>query len=745
MALTVLQVAWPLAPVGPGAAGGAEQVLWQLDRALAAAGHRSLVVAQEGSRIAGTLLAVPAARGPLDEGALARAEAAVRAVVARALREERVDVVHLHGLDFAACLPPPGPPALVTLHLPPALYPPGALAASRPRTALVCVSEAQRARLPAGVAAAACVPNGVPLDLLRPRRGGAAAPGFALCLGRICAEKGYHLALDAARAAGLPLLVAGEVFPYAAHQRHFDAELRPRLDAARRYVGPVGLRRKRRLLAAARCLVVPSLVEETSSLAAMEALACGTPVVAFRRGALPEVVEDGVTGLLVDGPEDLPRALREVAWLDRAACRRAAEARFDGREMAARYVALYRELGGGLASRSPPPSPSPLQGEGKRASAPGPARTPSPPGGEGRGGAARRSPAVLRPALLTSWSELEALRDAWADLFRRAPAATPFQSPGWLLAWGRQLAPPAPPLAAALFRGRELAALLPSFVYRRGGRRVLGLLGGGVSDYQDLLLDPSLAPEGAATLLARLAGTGAFDALDLEALPPGSPLLAPGALPPSLAGGAAPQAACPGLDLPGDPAAWRARLSAKARDNLRQGRRRLERLGPVEVRLAGAGIEVTAALAESFRLHRARWAGRGEAGVLGASLLWRFHAEAARAAAREGTLRLRLLLAGGRVVASLHGFLWRGRGYAYLSGLDPAAARASPGLLLHAEAIEGAIREGARGYDLLRGREPYKYGLGAEDRFTLRLQAEVRAGGAATGALERLPGAAPAL
>lgn len=156
--------------------------------------------------------------------------------MAQALRQFPVDVVHSHALDFAVSGDAAG-------------------SGERGRGRFNCVSASQRAsdRLPARHA----------------RR------NFALCLGRICPEKGFEHALDAARLADIPLLIGGEVFPYPAHRRYFECLIQPRLGPRARFLGPVGWARKRRLLNAARCLLAPSLAAETSSLVAMEAIACG--------------------------------------------------------------------------------------------------------------------------------------------------------------------------------------------------------------------------------------------------------------------------------------------------------------------------------------------------------------------------------------------------------------------------------------------------------------------------------------
>lgn len=346
MSLAVLNVAFPFAAVGEDAVGGAEQVVAQLDRALVEHGHRSIVVACASSRVAGQLVALPEPPLRLDEDARAKTHPLVRAAIARVLHEHAVDLIHLHGIDHAAYLPHDGPPALVSLHLPLDWYAAAALRPRRPRTWLLPVSQDQSRRAPGDVALLPPIGNGVRL----PERRGPGRRGFALALGRLCPEKGFDDALDAARRADVPLLLAGHVFPWREHQRHFEDAILPRLDARRRWIGRVGGSRKRRLLAAARCLLVPSRVAETSSLVAMEALAAGTPVIAYRAGALVDIVEHGVTGYLVDDVEAMAAAIAAVDRLDPETCRQQARRRFDLRRVMARHLALYRTLAGTAAA-----------------------------------------------------------------------------------------------------------------------------------------------------------------------------------------------------------------------------------------------------------------------------------------------------------------------------------------------------------------------------------------------------------
>jgi glycosyltransferase involved in cell wall biosynthesis len=340
--LRVLSVAFPSAPVSPDAVGGAEQVLGFLDRALVAAGHESLVIACEGSVVAGTLIPVSATSGRIDAAARECAHANYRDAINQALGRNRIDLVHLHGIDFWAYLPPPGVPVLVTLHLPPSWYPGEALSPARPRTWLHCVSPSQHRACSPSAALLPPIENGVPIDELAAARH--AKRPFVLALGRVCPEKGFHLALDAAHHTRRPLLIGGQVYSYDEHRRYFQEVIEPRLDQHRRFLGPLGFARKRRLLAAARALLVPSLVEETSSLVAMEALACGTPVIALPNGALVDIVEPGRTGFLVRDAREMSAAIEAAGGLRSEHCREVARERFSIRRMTDEYLSLYRSL-----------------------------------------------------------------------------------------------------------------------------------------------------------------------------------------------------------------------------------------------------------------------------------------------------------------------------------------------------------------------------------------------------------------
>jgi glycosyltransferase involved in cell wall biosynthesis len=317
-----------------------------LDRGLSAAGHRSIVIAAEGSTVCGELISPFVS--PLDRESSYRQW---NEALHDTLKVSGIDLVHLHGLDFDRYLPPAGLPALATLHLPPALFDPRIFTLARPLTWLNCVSTTQLRMCQPSELLTGVVENGVPLDVLRPqpRR----TRGYALAIGRICPEKGFHLAVDAAESAGVPLYLAGRVFPYPEHECYWRTVLEPRLRPPHRFLGALGLAGKAAWMASARCLVAPSLVAETCSLVAIESLACGTPVVAFPSGALAEVVEHGRTGYLAGTVSEMAQGIRDADSIDRVRCRRAAESRFSAERMCRQYFALYGQLIGRRCAAAP--------------------------------------------------------------------------------------------------------------------------------------------------------------------------------------------------------------------------------------------------------------------------------------------------------------------------------------------------------------------------------------------------------
>ena len=201
------------------------------------------------------------------------------------------------------------------------------------------------------------VRNGVALEFFpaTPEKG-----DYLLWLGRICEEKGVHLALQAAELAGMPLVVVGPSYMYARDHEYFEAEVAPLLERnpAFRFVGSPSFGCKVELLRRARGLLVTSTVEETSSLVAIEAMACGTPVVAFACGALPEVVLDGQTGFIVESIEEMAAASYRLKEIAPAACRMHVERSHSIRSTAAEYERLYERVtdlhrSGTLASVAP--------------------------------------------------------------------------------------------------------------------------------------------------------------------------------------------------------------------------------------------------------------------------------------------------------------------------------------------------------------------------------------------------------
>lgn len=326
------------------------------------------------------------------------------------------------------------------------------------------------------------------------------------------------------------------------------------------------------------------------------------------------------------------------------------------------------------------------------------------------------STAALEVETVSTLAGLERLRGEWRALWAEDCRASAFQAPEWLIPWWRHLGGEGLRTLVVRREGRPLGvAPLFLFIDPADGTRQLTLLGNGVSDRLDVLARPEAADLVATAVLDHLAARHDWDRCDFRDLDGRSPLLRAGA-PPGLRAEVEADEPCPVLRLPGRADGLDGAIPPGFLKKLRYARRRAEREG--EVRVEAATEETAESALESlFRLHRARWRERGTEGVLGGDgRVERFHREVVAGFARGGLLRLYTLQLGGRIAAVLYGFHAHGRTSYYLGGFDPELRQLGPGNLVLLHAVEAAVREGAAEFDFLRGREPYKYAWGAEDR-----------------------------
>lgn len=352
MALRILYIAYPLLTVSDESAGGAEQVLWTLERKMFRRGVDTTVAASAGSRVTGVLFATgdPCTLPDDYKRRNRRHQEQILEYVRRRSRQGRgFDLIHDMSGSFWTRAGEINLPVLATLHLPLSFYPPRSFQNVPANVSFNCVSQAQARTFSDIGGVLGIVPNSIALDRFDSHRGGAATDGPSilrhglLWLGRICKEKAPHLALEIAERAGLPITLAGQVYPFSYHQKYYERQVAPRLRRNSRatYVCSPSFEQKRSLLLQAQAVVITSLAEETSSLVAMEAAASGTPVIALRRGALAEVVRDGVTGFLVEDVDSAVAACRCVDEISGAACAQYARKKFSCDAMADGYSGLY--------------------------------------------------------------------------------------------------------------------------------------------------------------------------------------------------------------------------------------------------------------------------------------------------------------------------------------------------------------------------------------------------------------------
>jgi glycosyltransferase involved in cell wall biosynthesis len=341
--LKIAQVSPLFESVPPKQYGGTERIIAYLTEALVDQGHEVTLFASGDSGTRAHLVPTRSRALRLDPGTrgdwLPDHILQLERVLAHA---EEFDVIHFHiDLIHLPAVRRLGVPHLTTLHgrldLPdlPGLY------REFTDVPLVSISNAQRAPLD-WVNWVATVGHGLPVDLYSPHPGGGGG-GYLAFLGRISPEKGPDRAIAIAKAAGLPLKIAAKID--AVDRQYFESVVRPLLDHPLiDFVGEVGDREKQEFLGNALALIFPIDWPEPFGLVMIESLACGTPVIAYRRGSVEEVMSDGKTGFIVNGFEEAVQAVRHIDQIDRSTCRRVFDWRFTAPRMAYDYLDVYSEL-----------------------------------------------------------------------------------------------------------------------------------------------------------------------------------------------------------------------------------------------------------------------------------------------------------------------------------------------------------------------------------------------------------------
>ncbi|MBC6460147.1 glycosyltransferase family 4 protein [Actinomadura sp. HBU206391] len=329
----------PWYDVPPRAYGGIEALVAYLVDALVARGHDVVMVAAGTNGTRARFLRT--FEEPQSDRLGEAMPEVLQAVWAnRYLKDhDNIDIVHDHSLVGPLTASGRQVPTVLTAH--------GACTGEMhdyyrlpgPDVHLVAISDAQR-RLSPDLSWEGMVHNAIKVGDYPFRSN---KDDYVLFVGRFNPDKGAHLAIESARRAGRRILLAGKVNE-GYERAYFDEEIRPRLGAGVEFLGEAEMARKQELYGAAHCLMFPVQWDEPFGMVMIESMACGTPVVALRRGSVPEVVADGVTGIIKDDPAELAGAIDAAGRLDPRACRDHVARHFDVSNMAEAYERVYRQV-----------------------------------------------------------------------------------------------------------------------------------------------------------------------------------------------------------------------------------------------------------------------------------------------------------------------------------------------------------------------------------------------------------------
>ncbi|MGN6791815.1 MAG: glycosyltransferase family 4 protein [Streptosporangiaceae bacterium] len=333
----IAMVAPPYYSVPPSAYGGIEVVVADLVDALVTRGHKVTLIGAGTHATRAQRFVATFDEGPANQLGELAPEIVHTAKVASLLEELDVDIIHDHTQAGPLMARGRLTPTVVTAHGPVHGDSGDFYRALGDTVQLVAISDVQRTSSP-DLAWSATVHNAIRAETFPFR---ADKDDYAVFLGRFHPHKAPHLAIDAARAAGMPIVLAGKCSE-PIERAYFSREIEPRIGRDVTIFGVADGTAKRKLLAHAACMIFPICWEEPFGMVVIEAMACGTPVVALRRGAVPELIEDGQTGIIVDHHDEIPDAIARARRLKPAACRKHVEANFTVELMAEGYEDVYQ-------------------------------------------------------------------------------------------------------------------------------------------------------------------------------------------------------------------------------------------------------------------------------------------------------------------------------------------------------------------------------------------------------------------